>query len=229
VGAIDCTFHRCARVVGEQELYYRGDKACHFISAQLIVTFDGRILEVALAKGHNNDQAVYKLTSVATTLQENNAILLADGGYFDHKNLVISNPNLAQGHYLQKFLRLMVEHINKETKDYEFARVKARCSIEFHQLGLNAIYRVVAFKLKMNHRSNLTNVLENLEARAGFKLDDVFSEWCRTRSTLKKRSNEKSSTDEHVNDTENRPIPIKRMKTNNNEVLVAKTHSRLEI
>lgn len=80
----------------------------------------------------------------------------------------------------QSFLKLIVEHVNKDTKTYEFASVRSKSSLknfEEHSLGLIAVHKLVTFNTIMNKKTTLTRLLENLEARLGVSLEDSFDNW----------------------------------------------------
>lgn len=175
-GAIDCTVHKRNRVFGVSELFYRNDKKSHFISGQLVVSLEGKILEVSLARGHVNDQGFYNITGTSAFLQKKAVALLADGGYRDKHALVTPDMNNNFMSYIQSFLRLTVEHINSETKSFNFANDKVRCGPEMQMLGLMAIYKIVALKLELFPRYNFKDHLLLLEARLGITMENI-SQW----------------------------------------------------
>jgi len=59
---IDCSPHVRDRVHPGQALYYRGDKKCHFLTAQVVCSIRGKIQSVVIALGHNNDQGLFNKT-----------------------------------------------------------------------------------------------------------------------------------------------------------------------
>ena len=62
--AIDCSAHQRLRVHPKSADYYRGDKRINMMVSQFVVGFNGAIYELAVGKGHNNDQAMFNLTGM---------------------------------------------------------------------------------------------------------------------------------------------------------------------
>jgi len=148
VGAIDCSSHPRSRVHPEQYYWYRADKGYHFMTSQLVVSLDGQILDVALGKGHNNDQGMYKLTKMNEFLTLQDYQLVADGGY-SASALITPDEEMGKAwNYNQKLLRLIVEYVLMFTKCFEFARAKVRVSPEIQTLGLLATFQIAAEDLK---------------------------------------------------------------------------------
>eukprot|EP01133_Synstelium_polycarpum_P020023 gene20023-23998_t len=79
--SIDCTCHPIQRVHPGQIEYYRGDVHSHFITCQLLVSEDGDIKSVVMAKGHNNDGGLANISGMTSFVKVNDILVLADQGY----------------------------------------------------------------------------------------------------------------------------------------------------
>ena len=107
---IDCTSHVRDRVHPGQELYYRGDKHCHFLTAQVLTNVVGIILCVVIALGHNNDQGVWNKT-VKQNIEDANIVGLGDRGY-THSH-ILSPSKIPEGSIL----------FNKDVDEITYSKV----------------------------------------------------------------------------------------------------------
>lgn len=147
VGAIDCTAHRRCRVHPHQHDYYRGDKKCFFITAQVVCGLDGQLFHIAFFPGRVNDQAAF-----LQTWRERLAIadikLLADGGYSDDHLITPQNAHGQQWNNTQKSLRSIVEHVNSVVQCFHYAAKKVRGNEpELQTYCLKVIYNLTALIL----------------------------------------------------------------------------------
>lgn len=106
IAALDCTIHRVNKPLEGQGEYYRGDKACHFMSTFAVCDPFGyfRLVESGF-KGHLNDTMNYHLSRLGTGAAplNPNTHILADGGFPNINPLIIpfneatanANPALA--------------------------------------------------------------------------------------------------------------------------------------
>ncbi|KAL6051489.1 DDE Tnp4 domain-containing protein [Balamuthia mandrillaris] len=147
-GAIDCTSHYRCRVHPGQALYYRGDKHGHFLSAQVVCTLDGEILDVQLLLGHNNDKACYKLSGIRVLLHQNGIRLLADDGYSDCMLVTPTYRNNRRWQQAQKDHRSIVEVAIGMVQNFRFAREKARQSPAVQAMALLVCYQLTNIYLK---------------------------------------------------------------------------------
>lgn len=85
IGIIDCTPHMRDRVHPRSLDYYRGDKKYYFLTTQAITHLNGDLADVVVALGHNNDQALFKISHTNEYLEKNRLNLLADRGYTHHR------------------------------------------------------------------------------------------------------------------------------------------------
>lgn len=85
IGIIDCTPHIRDRVHPRSMDYYRGDKKYFFLTTQLVSHLDGYPADIVVALGHNNDQALFKISKMDEFLEQNRIDLLADRGYTHHR------------------------------------------------------------------------------------------------------------------------------------------------
>jgi len=141
---IDCTSHVRRRVHPGQHLYYRGDKHCHFLTAQVVTSLRGLVYAVVIALGHNNDQGVFNQT-FRKEVETRNLIGLGDRGY--HHPIVVPNVkpkelrrSPAQYSSQHSARRSPAEIINSCTKNWTFAERKVAISPEFQAMGLHIIY-----------------------------------------------------------------------------------------
>jgi len=143
VGAIDGGCHYRNRVHPRQGDWYRGDKHAHFVSSQVVVSLEGRILHVALGLGHNNDKGMFNLTGMKEFLLQNGIRLLADRGY-SHITLVIPDDlNGKEWNNAQKGLRSIAEVVIGLAKNWAVAGGKFRQGPEFHELCLMVVYNLL--------------------------------------------------------------------------------------
>ena len=112
--AIDCTSHYRHRVHPWSCEYYRGDKHDDFITAQLVCALEGgKIMDVQLGLGHNNDKGMYNSTDMEQRLAENGIVALADGGYSCREQLIIPSDvpyGVDRLRQIHAQLRSVVEH-----------------------------------------------------------------------------------------------------------------------
>lgn len=149
-GAIDCTTHLRNRVHPWSTEYYRGDKHAHFITAQLICSLEGKMWDVALGPGHNNDQNMLHITEAEQTILHQLATrLLADKGYTSDAVVRpddLNDPELCERHAAY---RSVVEQAFALVHLYAAATLKFRASPELQEMVLIIIYALVASKIQI--------------------------------------------------------------------------------
>jgi hypothetical protein len=157
IGSIDCTCFVRDRVHPGQDQYYRGDKRCHFLTGQVVVNHLGYILRVTIAKGHNNDKGLYRISQVAEVLAGRGWKLLADLGYQD-RNLVTPIPREQIGGHIdvefnaqQAKERVIVENVNSLLKNWNF--LEKKCKINPYSQAMAII--VAAQLTSMEYRPML--------------------------------------------------------------------------
>lgn len=146
-GAIDCTAHIRNRVHPWSTEYYRGDLHEHFIAAQLMCRLDGKMWDVQLAPGHNNDQGLFNVTGVEATLEALNARLLADKGYWSH---YVVRPDDLAGDYRRQHsgFRSVVEQNFSLVHLFGASSMKFRASPELQEMVLMIVYALVYLKCR---------------------------------------------------------------------------------
>ncbi|KAL6074212.1 DDE Tnp4 domain-containing protein [Balamuthia mandrillaris] len=148
-GAIDCTAHFRNRVHPKQANYYRRDKRGFLLTAQVVTSLEGVLLDVHFALGHNNDQGTYALTGMRAFLQGNGLKLLADGGYKDVVSLVCPDDKKGRSwNNQQKALRSVVEVAIGMVQHYSYAAQKAQQTPELQALALMCCYQLANINLK---------------------------------------------------------------------------------
>jgi hypothetical protein len=153
---IDCTSHYRDRVHPGQELYYRGDKHAHFLTAQVwffvilltlkvVISMYGLIYSVVIALGHNNDQGVFN-HSFNDYVQKHNIVGLSDRGYV-HQNLVTPSTQPTNSEIdpeewstVHSKYRYPVEVTNAFIKNWKFAADRVKQSPEIQGVALIVIY-----------------------------------------------------------------------------------------
>lgn len=140
VGAIDCTPHFRKRVHPMSGDYYRGDYKRFLVLSQLTVSLKGRMMDLVIARGHNNDMAVYRLSGIDAFLAENNMFLLADGGYSDIKLVTPDRERDQEWNEIQKKKRSVVEMVFARVKSFFVAAIKCRHSPEMQTHALRIVY-----------------------------------------------------------------------------------------
>ena len=83
---IDCTSHRRKRVHPGQQLYYRGDKGFHLLTAEVVTGLRGEPIKVTIANGHISDKGMFNLET-RNEIEHSNIVGLADRGY-QHQQLI---------------------------------------------------------------------------------------------------------------------------------------------
>jgi hypothetical protein len=119
------------------------------MAAQVTTGLNGKIFNVALGKGHNNDQGMLELTGMKDFLYQNQVKLLADGGY-RYMNLV--TPDETRGvawNNTQMGLRPVVETVIGYVKGWDAAAATFRHAPEIQQLALACIYEIAAARFKI--------------------------------------------------------------------------------
>jgi hypothetical protein len=146
-GAIDCTSHYRQRPLNEW-LYYRGDKRRHFLSAQVITDLRGRLLDLEIVLGHNNDQGAFNLTGTGDRLIAEDVRLLADGGY-RHTQLVTPDTNASEAWTsTHTHLRSVVEHTIGMAKTWAAAALPFKQIPPIQAPALMAVYNLTNMKIK---------------------------------------------------------------------------------
>lgn len=125
--------------------YYRGDVHGHQLTAQLLCDLRGRIIEVVIALGHNNDAGVALLTNLKGRLP---FAVLADSGYSGSPFVTPDSTRGRAWNNKQKGFRSVVEVCFHFAKTYEAAEQKFRGSPEFQGLTVMTIFELVAWYLK---------------------------------------------------------------------------------
>ena len=150
---IDCSSHFRDRVHPGQELYYRGDKHAHFLTAQVTTTVTGFLIHLCVALGHNNDQGVFNNT-MRKLVETLNLVGLADRGY-THQNLVTPNtqPKLSavdpeEWSKRHAAHRSKVENLNSLIKNWGFAAYRVCQEPEVQALALLCVYGLTNMMIK---------------------------------------------------------------------------------
>jgi len=148
-GIVDCTSHYRDRVHPRQTDYYRGDKHASFITAQVVVGFDGTLYNITFGQGHNNDQGMFNLSGLRDKVLRENLYLLADGGY-SHPHLITpDDKNMPfQWNQTQVGLRSVGEVSIGYPHGWDFAGTKVKQGPHLQSHGLNAIYQLAAMMMK---------------------------------------------------------------------------------
>jgi len=143
IGSIDCTTHRRDRVHPGEDTFYRPDKGFHFLSSQLVVDHFGFILRISVAKGRNNDSAIFKLTKMADFLLEKGWQLLGDLGYGSVQVLKPIGREYARSvagskeyNRHQASERAMVENVNSWFKQWQFCEKRCKLQPTIQAMGL---------------------------------------------------------------------------------------------
>jgi len=140
-GAIDCTSHFRWRVHPRQADWYRGDKHGFFINAQVCVSLSGRLWNVTLGLGHNNDQGMLILTEMKDFLRQHNLTWVADNGYHFYRLEVPNSSKPEEYNNLLKGYRSVVETVIGLAKVYATAGGIFRLSPELQELVLLVVYQ----------------------------------------------------------------------------------------
>lgn len=148
IGALDCSAHLRYRVHPRQADYYRGDKHCFFIGAQLLVSLTGVPWRVDLSLGHNNDQGVFNLSKMRDFIEEKQICLLADRGYSHHRLVTPDDHRPEVWNNLQKSLRSKVELVIGLTKNFSLAAAVFRGPPEQQEVALIICYQLEAMMLQ---------------------------------------------------------------------------------
>lgn len=146
-GCIDCCTHERNRVHPGEDTLYRTDKACHFLTSQVVVDHTGYIMRLSIARGHHNDQAMKNMTRMAEWLEERQmAPLLADLGYsgagtirpLSTEDMLDNNmdPDMLRSNRHHGAERSQVENVNSWFKCWKFASAKCALTVEFQAIAL---------------------------------------------------------------------------------------------
>ena len=135
IGVIDGTPLTIRRPTQEQDRFYRGDKARHFISMLILCNPAGRILWAGVGyPGHNNDQANYNSSTLRPFVRTSGAEILSDGGFFgDELVRPVIKPDTPLARVYNTIIqdnRAIVEHVNADIKEYEILSGRFRGSKE---------------------------------------------------------------------------------------------------
>jgi hypothetical protein len=145
--AIDCSAHQRLRVHPKSADYYRGDKRINMVVSQLVVGFNGKVYEVAIGKGHNNDKAMFNITGMKMHTELNQLTLLADRGYLHHR---IVTPASVDWSNCSSSHRVIVENVFAQVKKFAAASATFRQSPEIQALSIVVCFELVAQKNKGN-------------------------------------------------------------------------------
>lgn len=135
VGIIDATTHPRDRVHPGEDTFFRGDKKVHFVSSQVVVDHSGYVNSITIAKGHNNDRGLYRLSEMDAFLVEQNWTLLADQGYSDERLLtaISKGEELLDPYSFASLLnrqihasRGLIEAVNSWMKNWKFLERKCK-------------------------------------------------------------------------------------------------------
>lgn len=143
--AVDCTSLLRRRVHPGQIMYYRGDIHGHQLTAQLLCDLRGRMIEVVIGLGHNNDAGLAILTKLKSRLP---FAVLADSGYSGAPFVTPDSTRGKTWNNKQKGARSVVEVVFHFTKCFEAAEQKFRGAPEFQGLAVMTIFEIVAWYLK---------------------------------------------------------------------------------
>lgn len=141
--AIDCTAHQRLRVHPKSADYFRGDKRINMMVTQLVVGFNGAIYEIAVGKGHNNDQAMFNITGMKLQTELNQLTLLADRGYLHHR---IITPASVDWSTCASSHRVIVENVISQVKKFAAASAVFRQSPQIQSLAIIVCCELVAEK-----------------------------------------------------------------------------------
>lgn len=172
IGAVDACAHQRERPLIDQAALYRGDKGYHFLSALVVVDHLGFIVHLAIARGHNNDQGLYKLFLAHQYLRERAAKLLADGGFHDPDNLVRPTKlkhlkgrtkiarHMREFHQRQTSERVPIEHLFGRNKmKWELAKDKNVLMDQYlHAFALTSTYLLT----QLEHRPNVDKICQKI-------------------------------------------------------------------
>lgn len=147
--AIDCTSHYRHRVHPWSCEYYRGDKHDDFITAQLVCGLDGKMMDVQLGLGHNNDKGMYNATNTEQRLADRSIIALADKGYSKSAQQLIvpiNVPHVGNLRHMHSKFRSVVEHNFALVHMFKAAGGVFRQSPELQQMVIMIVYALVYLK-----------------------------------------------------------------------------------
>ena len=135
-GAVDATIHPVWKPLVGQAFFYRGDKHCHFMLAQVTVDVTGRIIDTSCGyRGGTNDSAAFGMSRLGQGQLPlpPQARLLADGGYPARAPLLVpydkvaaNDPLRLAANYYQRRYRAVVERTIAKVKVFRSASEKWR-------------------------------------------------------------------------------------------------------
>jgi len=150
---LDCTAHYRHRVHPGQALYYRGDKHAHFLTASVLSSLRGKVLNVCVGLGHNNDQGMFNCT-IRSYVEEQNVLILADRGY-SHPQIITPTSKLTASLLtdddwpkLHAAARTPGEIVNSLVKNWAFASRPCKQLPEWQAIGLGVVYCLVNMMLE---------------------------------------------------------------------------------
>lgn len=160
-GAIDGTAHPRSRVHPRQADWYRRDKGFCMLG-QVICCIDGRLYQVDLLTGHNNDsgkslQIVFSfltfkgaliLTGMKQYLLKHKIKLLADAGYSFCMLVTPDHGSPRKWNNFQKGMRSVVETTIGLVKFFAVTNDKFLGSPELHTMAVHVCYQLTAMRLK---------------------------------------------------------------------------------
>jgi hypothetical protein len=155
-GAVDCTHHPRTRVHPFQADYYRRDKGFMLLS-QVVCGLEGRLYQVDLLTGHNNDSGAFNITGLKSFLIQNQIRLLADSGYSHH---LLETPNDLQPkstNMYQKGLRSIVEAVIGLVKNWRITSTVFRGSPEFQTVAVLTCFQLTAMRLNHSPLREISN------------------------------------------------------------------------
>lgn len=142
IGSLDCTTCFRNRRHPGSHLLYRGDHGKHALSVQVLVDWEGRVLDVVVAQGRMNDYALVGMCGVRGVLKENHFAVFADGGYEQEECII--TPECAvnklaivtEFNEIQASMRSGVECVNSFLKNWDVLANRCRLSPEYHAMAI---------------------------------------------------------------------------------------------
>ena len=154
VAVVDCTSHQRNRVHPGQALYYRGDKHCHFITAQVVCSVKGQPIQVKLAFGHNNDSGMLRISGLKHQIMEYNWKFLGDRGY--GTPIVTPRDSRSEQWLLEHARkRAVVEILIGFFKGWEVASGRVTLSPGKHFMSLMVVYKLGNMMLQTYHPTGI--------------------------------------------------------------------------
>jgi hypothetical protein len=139
--AVDGTHHPRTLVHPGWKDYFQVKKRNCLIS-QIICSKTGHLVHFVIARGHNNDQGIFKMSEVEKILEENKTKILADKGYTSKQLITPEDPNWEKIQGASS--RIVIEHLNATIKKWAFAATTCKISPFIQAVGLKALFKLIA-------------------------------------------------------------------------------------